>query len=79
MQRRMPGMIAFFDQILRRLVPRPDLDKLLIIGMVFTEVGAEAALARMNVKHKNLLLGPLWGPTSRDDARGLPRGKKKSI
>jgi len=45
MQRRMPGMIAFFDQILRRLVPRPDLHKLLIIGMVFTEVGAEAALA----------------------------------
>jgi len=25
-------MIAFFDQILRRLVPRPDLHKLLIIG-----------------------------------------------
>jgi hypothetical protein len=40
MQRRVAGMIAFLDQVLRRLMPDPDLYELLIIGVVLTKAGA---------------------------------------
>ena len=40
MQRRMPGMVAFIDQVLRRLMLGPNLYELLVGWVVLTEVGA---------------------------------------
>ena len=43
---------ALFDEILRRLLARADLDELLLVlGLVFAEVGAEPALAVVYLEH----------------------------
>jgi hypothetical protein len=51
-------MPALLQEVLRRLLAGPDLDEsLLLVGLVFPEVGAEPALAVVNLEHLVLLSG----------------------
>jgi hypothetical protein len=52
-QRGVPGVAAFLDQVLGRLAADPDLDKPgLLLGLVLAEVEAQTALAVVDLLHK---------------------------
>jgi hypothetical protein len=51
-------VVAFIDQVLRRAAAGPDLNEHLVVLVLFTEMGAQAALSFMNGNHDELL--PDW-------------------
>jgi hypothetical protein len=54
-QRGVAGVIAFVDQVLRRLLTDPNLHELLRVGVMLAEVGTQSTLSFMYRKHKPLL------------------------
>jgi hypothetical protein len=63
MQRCMPGVAAFLDQVLGCLATHPDLDELgLLLGLMLTEVGAQTALAFVDLLHTCIVAGGVNGP-----------------
>jgi len=62
-KRGVAGVAALVRHVLGRPVLRPDLDQLLVGGVVFAEMGTHAALAVVNLQHGGLLSAPSdWPP-----------------
>ena len=76
-QRRVAGVPALVDHVVGRLLLRPHLHELLVVGVVLAEMAAQAALAFVNLHHHGG--SPFAGPPGQHAKQSACRANGNSV